>query len=75
MFRHDAKKLSPLEKAVQSLEDAVANSNDKSFTQSLTTSQKKLVMAGIIQNFEITYELCWKFIKRWLSENISKSQV
>jgi nucleotidyltransferase substrate binding protein (TIGR01987 family) len=26
--------------------------------------------AGVIQNFEFTYEQCWKFMKRWLELNI-----
>jgi nucleotidyltransferase substrate binding protein (TIGR01987 family) len=27
--------------------------------------------SGVIQNFEVAYELSWKFIKRWLEINIS----
>jgi nucleotidyltransferase substrate binding protein (TIGR01987 family) len=27
--------------------------------------------SGAIQNFEITYELSWKFMKRWLEINVS----
>ena len=31
--------------------------------------------AGVIQNFEVAYELCWKFIKRWLENNVSPNAV
>ncbi len=30
---------------------------------------QETVRAGVIQNFEVAYELCWKFIQRWLREN------
>ncbi|MFH1728869.1 MAG: nucleotidyltransferase substrate binding protein [Pseudomonadota bacterium] len=66
--------LSNLEKAILSFEkamnlalsDAIKNSNDENL---ITT-----IRAGVIQNFEFTYELCWKFIQRWLKENYSKEE-
>lgn len=36
---------------------------------------KQTLQAGVIQNFEFTYEVCWKLIKRWLAENIGKTAV
>jgi nucleotidyltransferase substrate binding protein (TIGR01987 family) len=33
--------------------------------------QQQTFRAGIIQNFEIAYELCWKTMKRWIEENVS----
>jgi len=32
---------------------------------------KNTLRSGVIQNFEIAYELSWKFMKRWLEQNIN----
>ena len=31
--------------------------------------------AGVIQHFEFTYELCWKFMQRWLEEERGSATV
>ncbi len=67
--------LSAFEKAVSSFQAAIMDSKDQDFTSRLTPSQKKLIISGVIQNFEFTYELSWKFIKRWLSHNLGSSNV
>jgi len=67
--------LTPLEKACSFMQEAVANAGDQGFVDRLNASQHRLIMAGVIQNFEFCYELCWKFIKRWLSENIGRAHV
>ena len=33
--------------------------------------QQETFRSGIIQNFEIAYELSWKAMKRWIEENVS----
>ncbi len=33
----------------------------------------RVARAGVIQNFEFTYELCWKFLKRRLEADFGKS--
>jgi nucleotidyltransferase substrate binding protein (TIGR01987 family) len=67
--------LTAMQKAVKSLENGVGNACDSGFMNRLTESQKQLIIAGVIQNFEFTYERSWKFIKRWLSENIGNTHV
>jgi nucleotidyltransferase substrate binding protein (TIGR01987 family) len=63
--------LSSLRKSVSALADVLAKSDDTEFMSSLDDVARNAVRAGVIKHFEFTYELCWKFIKRWLETNIS----
>jgi nucleotidyltransferase substrate binding protein (TIGR01987 family) len=64
--------LSPLEKAVASLQESV---NIYHQVISLHEGIQRVVKAGVIQNFEFTYELSWKLMKRWLEINISRDAI
>jgi len=67
--------LSSLRKAVESLEKTLAVADDETFMSGLNDDQKQAVKAGVIQNFEFTYELCWKFMRRWLETNLGSVYV
>lgn len=68
-----ALELSSLKKAVSALTSALAKSDDAEFMRQLDDVARNTIKAGVIEHFEFTYELCWKFIKRWLETNISPS--
>ncbi len=62
--------LSSLRKAVESLNNTLQVADDRDFIAKLSDNQIDAIHSGVIQNFEFTYELCWKFMKRWLQVNL-----
>jgi nucleotidyltransferase substrate binding protein (TIGR01987 family) len=62
--------LTALKKSVTSLSVAVQEQTDN-----LTPTQKLLHRDGIIQRFEYTYELSWKFMRRALKEAEGESRL
>ena len=62
--------LNSLVRAVRALTDAVTAAHDDDAMARLSVVQRRVFIAGVIQSFEFTYELSWKFIKRWLAMNV-----
>jgi nucleotidyltransferase substrate binding protein (TIGR01987 family) len=65
--------LNSLKKAVQSLEKSIRSVDTAKKIEDLDDDILDTVKAGVIQHFEFTYELCWKFMKRRLETNYGPS--
>jgi nucleotidyltransferase substrate binding protein (TIGR01987 family) len=57
--------LSSFQKAIASLENAISVFNSDA-TKTLAFDTQEVIKAGVIQNFEFTYELSHKMLKRYL---------
>jgi len=68
-------KIKMVELDITSLIDAVNALSDSIMAYEKYSSQNEVLKlslrSGVIQNFEVAYELSWKFMKRWLEINIS----
>jgi nucleotidyltransferase substrate binding protein (TIGR01987 family) len=62
--------LTGLENGVNSLREAIAVYHEAEKLNLADAPVLKVLRAGVIQNFEITYELSWKMMKRWLEKNV-----
>lgn len=63
--------LTSLVNSIKSLEKAISTYNKLSKNNFVTEDDLDTIKAGVIQNFEVAYEQCWKFMKRWIEENVS----
>ena len=63
--------LTSLTKAVNALHEALQVASTIDFSNPAQSSLYKVVQSGVIQNFEVAYEVSWKMMKRWIELNVS----
>jgi nucleotidyltransferase substrate binding protein (TIGR01987 family) len=61
--------ISSLKNAVNALGDSIAEYDESA--PDCSVRRQNALRSGVIHNFETAYELCWKFMKKWLEMNIS----
>ena len=67
--------LSTLKKAINTFSRTCHAVIDQNQINQLSPDLQDALKAGVIQNFEFSYEIAWKFIKRWLEKNYGSSYV
>lgn len=70
-----ALELDSLRQSLAALERSLAVADDSRSPGDMDGALRETIRAGVIQNFEVAYEQCWKFIQRWLCENQSPAAV
>ena len=67
---------SSLKAGINSLQESIeVISRYTQANPSKDTPEFRTFRAGVIQNFEFTYELSWKAMRAWLAENLGKTTV
>lgn len=63
-----------LGKSITTLETGIGIYNKKKLIED-NQDEIEIIKSGIIQNFEVSYEISWKLMKKWLEENLGVSVV
>ena len=67
--------LDSLIKAINSLKAVLQKAEDAELASRIDEITRYAIKSGAIKNFEFTYELCWKFMKRWLENTLGTTYV
>lgn len=66
--------LHPLSRAISSLSGLLDKVLDTDWMSKQDDVVRFGLQAGVIKNFEITYELCWKYMQRWIQNNFESAE-
>lgn len=67
--------LGSLEKVIASLKAALEVTQAVASDAGIDAKTKEVIRAGVIQNFELAFELCWKFMQRRLALDLGGAHV
>jgi len=63
--------ISSLVNAINALAEGIDAYRESKKNPDAKLNTLNTLQSGVIQNFEVAYELSWKFMKRWLEKNIN----